>query len=69
MIANTSGDVTVTNPQTGSVSAVVVNQQLYAAQNRYANARYDYLFNSFKLHESAGTLTLEAVLALDKWFE
>ncbi len=51
------------------VDVLLSEQQLYAAENSYANARYDYFFNSLKLHQAAGSLELKLILALDKWFE
>lgn len=51
------------------VDVLLSEQQLYSAQSRYANARYDYLLNSLLLHQTAGTLSLDVILLLDQWFD
>ena len=40
---------------------------LYRAVRDYSNARYDYVINSLKLKQQAGTLTPQEVYDLNKW--
>ena len=39
---------------------------MFAAQRDYANSRYDYVINSMRLKESAGTLSPDDILALER---
>ena len=40
---------------------------LYRAQSSYANSRYDYIINLFKLKEAAGTLSPNDIYELNAW--
>jgi outer membrane protein len=45
----------------------VLNAQnaVFSAQRDYANSRYDYVLNSMRLKENAGTLSPEDIAALE----
>jgi outer membrane protein len=38
---------------------------VFSAQRDYANSRYDYVLNSMRLKENAGTLSPEDIAALE----
>jgi len=40
---------------------------LFGAKRDYANARFDYIFNSLRLKQSAGILKNEDLLAVNQW--
>ena len=41
--------------------------RVFAAQRDYANSRYDYVLNSMRLKENAGTLSPEDIAALESF--
>ena len=47
----------------------VLNAQnvLFGTQRDYANSRYDYILNSMRLKENAGTLSPEDIAALESF--
>jgi len=47
----------------------VLNAQnaVFAAQRDYANSRYDYVLNSMRLKENAGTLSPEDIASLESF--
>ena len=56
-------DATVAGYEVGTRNIVdVLNAQnaVFAAQRDYANSRYDYVLNSMRLKENAGTLSIHA---------
>jgi len=40
---------------------------VFAAQRDYANSRYDYVLNSMRLKENAGTLSPEDIASLESF--
>jgi len=65
-------DATVAGYEVGTRNIVdVLNAQnlVFAAQRDYANSRYDYVINSMRLKESAGTLSPDDILALERFLK
>ncbi|EHQ58577.1 type I secretion outer membrane protein, TolC family [gamma proteobacterium HIMB55] len=65
-------DATVAGYEVGTRNIVdVLNAQnaVFAAQRDYANSRYDYVLNSMRLKENAGTLSPEDIAALEAYLE
>ena len=63
-------DATVAGYEVGTRNIVdVLNAQnaVFAAQRDYANSRYDYVLNSMRLKENAGTLSPEDIAALESF--
>ena len=63
-------DATVAGYEVGTRNIVdVLNAQneVFAAQRDYANSRYDYILNSMRLKENAGTLSPEDIAALESF--
>ncbi len=63
-------DATVAGYDVGTRNIVdVLNAQnaVFAAQRDYANSRYDYVLNSMRLKENAGTLSPEDIAALESF--
>ena len=61
-------DATVAGYEVGTRNIVdVLNAQnaVFSAQRYYANSRYDYVLNSMRLKENAGTLSPEDIAALE----
>ena len=61
-------DATVAGYEVGTRNIVdVLNAQnaVFAAQRDYANSRYDYVLNTMRLKENAGTLSPEDIAALE----
>jgi outer membrane protein len=61
-------DATVAGYEVGTRNIVdVLNAQnaVFSAQRDYANSRYDYVLNSMRLKENAGTLSPEDIAALE----
>ncbi|MBV1884057.1 MAG: TolC family outer membrane protein [Pseudomonadales bacterium] len=50
------------------VDVLQAQRGLFAAKRDYANARYDYVVNVFKLKQLAGALTSSDVEELNQWF-
>jgi len=51
------------------VDVLNAEQQLYAAQRDYANARFDYVTNLFRFKQQIGTLNPDDIEVLDQWLE
>ncbi|MCV6609576.1 MAG: TolC family outer membrane protein [Amphritea sp.] len=49
------------------VDVLQAEQQLYAAQRDYANARYNYVQNLFRFKQQIGTLSPQDLIGLDQW--
>ena len=49
------------------VDILDAQKTLFGAKRDYANARFDYIFNSLRLKQSAGILTDEDLLAVNQW--
>lgn len=49
------------------VDVLVAQRTLYNNARDYANARYDYVLDTLKLKQQAGTLTPQDIYDLDKW--
>lgn len=49
------------------VDVLNAQQVLYSAQRDYFNARYDFIINTLKLKQTAGTLSPEDLQALNDW--
>ena len=65
-------DATVAGYEVGTRNIVdVLNAQnlVFAAQRDYANTRYDYVINSMRLKENAGTLSPDDILALERFLK
>ena len=63
-------DATVAGYEVGTRNIVdVLNAQnaVFAARRDYANSRYDYVLNSMRLKENAGTLSPEDIAALESF--
>jgi outer membrane protein len=61
-------DATVAGYEVGTRNIVdVLNAQnaVFSAQRDYANSRYDYVLNSMRLKENAGTLSPEDIATLE----
>lgn len=52
-----------------AVDVVASQRVLLQAQRDYARARYDYILNSLKLKQAAGTLTPEDLQEINNWLE
>ncbi|WP_027855851.1 TolC family outer membrane protein [Marinobacterium jannaschii] len=51
------------------VDVLNAEQQLYAAQRDYANARFGYVTNLFRFKQQIGTLNPDDIEVLDQWLE
>ena len=51
------------------VDVLDAEQRLYRAKFLYANARYQYILNTLRLLQTAGTLSDDNVLKLNQWIE
>ena len=63
-------DATVAGYEVGTRNIVdVLNAQnaVFAARRDYADSRYDYVLNSMRLKENAGTLSPEDIAALESF--
>lgn len=63
-------DATLAGYDVGTRNIVEVldaEQAYYVALRDYANARYDYVINSLSLKQSAGTLSPQDIIELNKW--
>lgn len=49
------------------VEVLEAEQEYYLALSSYANARYDYVLNSLRLKQAAGTLSPQDVRDLNRW--
>ncbi len=68
--AQSALNATVAGYEVGTRNIVdVLNAQnaVFAAQRDYANSRYDYVLNSMRLKENAGTLSPEDIAALESF--
>jgi len=52
-----------------SVELVASQESLLRAQTNYARARYDYIINTLRLKQAAGTLSVSDVEQVDGWLE
>lgn len=50
-----------------SVDVLIALQETYLAKRDYARARYDYLLNTLRLKQAAGTLSVDDLLKIDGW--
>ena len=63
-------DATLAGYEVGTRNIVEVldaERAYYVALRDYANARYDYVVNSLRLKQAAGTLSPQDILELNKW--
>lgn len=70
--ARSALEATETGYEVGTRNVVDVLQakrRVFAAERDYANARYDFLINTMRLKEAAGTLGPEDVEALNQWLK
>ncbi len=51
------------------VNVLQAQQAYFAAEQAYANARYDYLEHWLGLNEQAGTLNMAVIEQMNGWFE
>ncbi|RRD00749.1 transporter [Amphritea balenae] len=51
------------------VDVLQAEQQLYAAQRDYANARYNYVQDLFRFKQQIGTLNPDDLIGLDQWMK
>lgn len=51
------------------VNVLQAQQAVFAAEQAYANARYDYLEHWLALNEQAGTLNMAVIEQMNGWFE
>lgn len=51
------------------VDLLLAESGLYAARRDYANARYDYVINTLRLHAAAGLVNEELVRGINGWLE
>jgi outer membrane protein len=51
------------------VDVLDAQRNLYAAERDYKRARYDYLLNTLKLKQAAGTLRVDDLRAINGWLE
>ncbi|WP_177186114.1 TolC family protein [Marinobacter sp. OP 3.4] len=49
------------------VEVLDAERDYYEALQNYANARYDYILNSLRLKQSAGTLSPDDLIQLNRW--
>lgn len=50
-----------------SVDVLIALSQTYAAQRNYSRARYDFIINSLKLKQSAGSVTEQDINTINAW--
>jgi outer membrane protein len=50
-----------------TVDVLVARRNLFAAQRDYAQSRYDYLLNTLRLQEAAGSLSVEDLRTVNSW--
>ena len=65
-------DATLAGYEVGTRNIVdLLNAQnlLFAAQRDYANSRYDYVLNTLRLKENAGTLSPKDIVQLERFLE
>ncbi|HEX6993238.1 MAG TPA: TolC family outer membrane protein [Gammaproteobacteria bacterium] len=70
--AQTALRATEAGYEVGTRTSVEVQQsleQLTRAQTDYARARYEYILNTLRLKQAAGTLTVEDIEQIDGWLE
>jgi len=70
--AETALRATEAGYEVGTRTSVEVQQsleQLRRAQTDYARARYDYILNTLRLKQAAGTLTVADIEQVDGWLE
>lgn len=68
--AQSAVDATTAGYEVGTrniVDVLQVQRTLYTAARDYANARYDYVLDTLRLKQQAGTLTPQDIYDLDKW--
>lgn len=51
------------------VDVLNAQRDLYRTQRDYANARYDYIINSLRLKQAAGTITVKDINDINQWLE
>lgn len=51
------------------VDVLASQRELYRAQRDYAQARYDYLLNTLRLKQAAGTLSPEDLQHINRWLQ
>ena len=49
------------------VDVLAAQRELFRAQRDYAQARYDYILNSLRLKQAAGTLSPDDLKAINQW--
>ena len=49
------------------VDVLAAQQALYGAKRDYANARYDYIFDSLQLKQIAGILSEDDITDINSW--
>jgi len=70
--ATTALRATEAGYEVGTRTSVEVQQsleQLTRAQTDYARARYDYILNTLRLKQAAGTLTVADIEQIDSWLQ
>ena len=50
-----------------SVDVLLALQETFSAKRDYSRARYDYLLNTLRLKQAAGTLSIDDLLQIDGW--
>lgn len=51
------------------VDVLLSQRTLFQAQRDYSNALYDYVINSLKLKQAAGTLSAQDIIELNQWLD
>ena len=51
------------------VDVLVSQRELFRAKRDYKRSRYDYILNTLRLKQAAGTLSQADIEAIDKWFK
>ncbi len=51
------------------VDVLVSQRELFRAKRDYARSRYDYILNTFRLKQAAGSLAQADISAINKWFK
>jgi len=51
------------------VDVLLSQRELFRAKRDYARSRYDYILNTLRLKQAAGSLTVEDIKAINKWLK
>jgi len=52
-----------------TVDVLLARRNLFSAQRDYAQSRYDYILNTLRLKQAAGSLTTDSLQAISNWLQ